>query len=66
MNPTAAVNLSLIALQAVLNLIAELKTQSGMSDDVILAQAQQISGANDTLFTTLQAALKGATPPPPA
>lgn len=58
MDPTVAINLSLIVLQNVLALIAEIKTQNGLSDDQILAQAQALSGANDTLYATLQASLK--------
>lgn len=57
MNPQAIVNLALGALQAVLNLITEIKGQSGLTDDEILAQAQQMTGANDALYQTLKAAL---------
>ena len=65
MDPTAIVNLALLALQAVLNMISEIKGQSGLSDDQIMAQAQALAGANDTLYQTLMAALK-TTPPPAA
>ena len=57
MDPTAALNLTLVALQAVLQLISQIKSQSGLTDDEILTQAQSISGANDTLYATLKATL---------
>lgn len=63
MDATAITNLALMALQAVLNVIAEIRSTSGLTDDAILAQAQALDGANDTLYSTLQAALKGSTPP---
>lgn len=58
MDPQAALNLSLIALQAVLQLISAIRSQGGLTDDQILEQAQSVSGANDTLYATLQASLK--------
>lgn len=61
MDPTAAVNLALIALQAVLQLITQIKSQSGLTDDQILAEAQNVSGANDTLYATLKATLNTPT-----
>lgn len=61
MDPTAIVNLVLIALNAVLNLISEIKGQTGLTDDQILAQAEQLTGANDQLYATLKAALTSPT-----
>ena len=60
MDPTVAVNLALVALQAVLRLIAEIKGQSGLTDDQILAQAQQISAGNDAAYAALKSALTPA------
>lgn len=60
MDPTVAVNLALVALQAVLRLIAEIKGQSGLTDDQILAQAQQISAGNDAAYAALKSALTSA------
>lgn len=60
MDPTAAVNLALIALQAVLQLVAEIKSQSGMTDDQILASAQQVAQGNDASYAALKAALSPA------
>ena len=60
MDPTAAVNLALVALQAVLRLIAEIKGQSGLTDDQILAQAQQVSAGNDAAYAALKSALTPA------
>jgi hypothetical protein len=57
MNPTVAVNLALTALQAVLQLIAEIKGQTGMTDDEILAQAQTVAQGNDAAYAALKAAL---------
>ena len=65
MDPVAIVNLSLIALNAVLTLIGKVRSQSGMTDDAILLQAQQMVDANDTLYTTLQATLKALPPASP-
>lgn len=67
MDPTTAVNLALTLLQAVLNLIAEIKSQSGATDDAILAQAQQLTAGNDAAYAALIAALagKGIVPSPP-
>lgn len=53
--------IALTALNGILNLIHEVRSQSGMTDDQILAQAQTITGANDKLYATLKAAL--TTPP---
>jgi hypothetical protein len=68
MDPTAIVNLSLLALNAVLNMISKIRSQSGLTDDAILAQAQKLVGANDTLYASLEASLKAAATPkmPPA
>lgn len=57
MDPQAIVNLALIALQGVLALIAEIKSQGGLSDDQILAAAKTASAGNDTLYASLIAAL---------
>lgn len=59
MDPATAINLALVALQAVLNLIGEIKSQSGATDDQILAQAQTITAGNDAAYAALVAALKG-------
>ena len=58
MDATALTNLALLALQAVLNVIAQIKSTSGLTDDAILAQAKAISGSNDQLYQTLVTALK--------
>jgi hypothetical protein len=60
MDPTALVNLGLAALQAVLNMIASIKAQSGLTDDAILAEAQKVAAGNDQAYAALKAAL---TPP---
>lgn len=61
MDPTAAVNLALTGLQAILGLIAELKSQHGLTDDAILAQAQQLTAGNDAAYAALVKALTPAT-----
>lgn len=63
MDPNAIVSAALLALKAVLGVIAEVKGQSGLTDDQILAQAQTLAGDNDQLYATLTAALKGPTSP---
>jgi hypothetical protein len=60
MDPTAIVNLALLALQGVLALVNEIKGQSGLTDDQILAQAQVVTAGNDTAYQTLVAALQGS------
>lgn len=57
---TAAINLALVALQAVLQLVAQIKSQSGMTDDQILASAQSVAQGNDSAYTALKAALTPA------
>lgn len=58
MDPTTLVNLALLALQQILALIAQIKSQGGLTDDQILAQAQQITTGNDQAYAVLVAALK--------
>lgn len=57
MNPTIAVNLALTTLQAVLQLIAEIKGQSGLTDDQILAEAQNVAAGNDASYEAIKKAL---------
>lgn len=58
MNPTILVNLALTLLNQVLAMIAQIKGQSGLTDNQILAEAQKIAAGNDTAYTALVAALK--------
>jgi len=60
MDPNAIVNLALIALNGVLSLINSIKGQSGLTDDAILAQAQQVTAGNDAAYQQLVAGLNGA------
>ena len=62
MNPAAIVNLALFALQAVLNVVAEIKGQAGLTDDQIMAAAKTATQGNDAMYQQLIAAL-GITPP---
>lgn len=62
MDPVSIMNLALLSLKAVLNVIAEIRGTSGISDDAILAQAQTLTGDNDALYTTLTAHLKSLPP----
>lgn len=57
MDPNAYVNLALIALNATLQLIAALKSQHGLTDDQILAQAQTVTQGNDAAYAALKNAL---------
>lgn len=65
MDPNAIVNLGLVALNAVLGLISQVKSQGGVSDDQIAANVQALTQGNDAAYTAIMAALK-ATPPPAA
>lgn len=58
MNPTILVNLALTLLNQVLAMVAQIKSQSGLTDNQILAEAQKIAAGNDTVYTALVAALK--------
>lgn len=60
MNPEIIIQLALATLGQVLSLIAEVKGQVGMSDDAILAAAQQATAGNDAAYAQLVAALKGS------
>ena len=61
MNPITIVNLALVALQDVLNVIAEIKGQAGLTDAQIAAAALTAAQGNDALYQKLMAAL--ALPP---
>lgn len=63
MNATVLVNIALGLLNQVLGFIAELKSQSGLSDDAILAEAQKITAGNDAAYAAL---VKALTTPAPA
>lgn len=62
MDPTAAVNLALVGLNAILQLISNIKSQGGLTDDQIAAQAQTITAGNDTAYAQLVAALSALSP----
>lgn len=57
MDPIATVNAALIALNALLNIINQIRGQGGMTDDAILAAAQSQQLANATQIQALLAAL---------
>jgi hypothetical protein len=63
MDPNAIVNLALVALNGILQLIASIKGQGGLTDDQIAAQVQAVTAGNDAAYQAIIAALK--TPPPP-
>lgn len=63
MDPVSIVNLALVALNGILSLIGEVRSQGGLTDDQILAQAQQITAGNDQAYAAIVAALKPPTPP---
>lgn len=60
MDPNTIAQLALIALNAALQLIANVKAQTGMTDDQILAHAQQVSQGNDAAYAAMKAALTPA------
>ena len=57
MDPVATINAALIALNALLNIINQIRGQGGMADDAILAAAQSQQLANATQIQALLAAL---------
>jgi hypothetical protein len=63
MDPATIMNLALVSLQAVLQLIAQIKGQSGLTDDQILVQALAVAEGNDKAYAALVAALSGPQPP---
>lgn len=65
MDPNAIIQLALAGLNAIVQLVAEVKSQHGMTDDQIAAHVQQISGDNDVMYQQMIAAL-GLKPTPPA
>ena len=66
MDPVAIANLALVLFQQILALIQQIKGQGGLTDDQILAAAQQATAGNDQAYATLKAALvaAGAVAPP--
>lgn len=63
MDYSVLIPLALQGVTAALNLVAELKAQSGQTDDEILAAAQATLGANDQTYAAIKAHL--ATLPKP-
>lgn len=63
MDPNALVNLALVALNAVLGVIAQIKSQGGLTDDQIAANVQTLTQGNDTAYTSIMAALNIPTTP---
>lgn len=66
MNPTTVaniINLTLTGINAGLSTIAEIKSASGLTDDQILALAEQTTGANSTAYLALKAHLASLSSP---
>ena len=57
MDPTAAVNLALVALNGILQLIAGIRGQGGVSDDALAAQVQTVTKGNDDAYNAIMSAL---------
>ena len=60
MNPTLFINIALGILNQVLGFIAQIKGQSGLTDDAILAEAQKVTAGNDAAYQALVTALSGS------
>jgi hypothetical protein len=60
MDPTAIATLALALFQQVLAFIGSIKAQGGLSDDQILAAAQQTTAGNEAAYAQLKAALVAA------
>ena len=63
MDPVATVNAAVLALDAILNIIGQIKGQSGMTDDQIIAAAQSQTLANSAQIAQILASLPPSTPP---
>jgi hypothetical protein len=57
MDPNAIVALALAALNAILQVVAEIRGQGGLTDDQITAQVQQITAGNDAAYQQIMQAL---------
>lgn len=63
MDPATILNLALMTLNAVLNEIAAIKAQSGLTADQINTAAKSVASGNDALYASLVAAINAPTPP---
>lgn len=66
MDPNLLIQLALGALNAILGVIAQIRSQGGVSDDAIALQVQTITKANDDLYASMMGALQITPPTPPA
>lgn len=67
MNPNLIIQLALGLLGGAIQLVNEIKGQSGVSDDAIAAQVQTITQGNDAAYAKIIAALSlNPTPVPSA
>jgi hypothetical protein len=64
MDPNAIIALALTALNAVLQVIAEVRGQGGLTDDQIADQVKTITAGNDAAYFKMMEALKLQTAPP--
>lgn len=60
----AILNLALLALGQVLNVIAEIKSQGGLTDDAISAAALKAAQGNDLLYAQMIIALNAPSTAP--
>jgi hypothetical protein len=67
-DPNLLIQLALGGLNAIVSLIAEIKSQHGLTDDQIAAEVQKLTGDNDTMYQQMIAALalKPSPSAPPA
>jgi len=57
MDPNLLVQLALAALNAVLNVISQIKSQGGLTDDQIAANVQTVTQGNDAAYNSIMAAI---------
>jgi len=57
MDPNALIQLALAALNAILSVIGQIKSQGGLTDDQIAAQVQTLTQGNDQAYAAMIAAL---------
>lgn len=63
-NPLAGdITLGLALLNALLGWIAQLRSQSGLTDDALAAQVQTVTQGNDAAYAAIMAALNPPKPP---
>ena len=64
MDPNVTITLALTALNAILQVVSEVRSQGGLTDDQITDQVQQITAGNDAAYQQILKALAVVPGPP--